>query len=294
MLQERHFIKRLAKRLINCENRNINKILFVCILLLIRLGRVLNLLLFQILTMGFKNFILILSLLILARMSQVSKFERVLSPINVTSNLLEFNFSISGPGPGAEQAGQWLDVQFSWLAQGLSAHGARHELGGGRGLLSNDLWTPSHRWEYSISSNLHFVYVQMIRQNIYENIWNWGASPELSGLDFINPSLRLSSLGRKLRMFGSVFFISDFCFRNDFDWSEVSLAPGDGWGEYVEEYESSLCVSLDIDHGFRWDTRWVGNCNVVIADIVRFIWDFPPFQILPGSNGYRISLSNWA
>ena len=103
--------------------------------------------------MGFKNFIL--SLLILARMSQVSKFERVLSPINVTSNLLEFNFSISGPGPGAEQAGQWLDVQFSWLAQGLSTYGARHELGGGRGLLSNDLWTPSHRWEYSISSNLH-------------------------------------------------------------------------------------------------------------------------------------------
>ena len=47
------------------------------------------------------------------------------------------------------------------------------------------------------------------------------------------------------------------CFRNDFDWSEVSLSPGDGWGEYVEEYESSLCVSLDIDHGFRWDTRSV-------------------------------------
>ena len=46
-------------------------------------------------------------------MSQVSKFERVLSPINVTSNLLEFNFSISGPGLGGEQAGQWLDVQFS-------------------------------------------------------------------------------------------------------------------------------------------------------------------------------------
>ena len=45
------------------------------------------------------------------------------------------------------------------------------------------------------------------------------------------------------------------CFRNDFDWSEVSLSPGDGWGEYVEEYESSLCVSLDIDHGYRWDTR---------------------------------------
>ena len=52
-----------------------------------------------------------------------------------------------------------------------------------------------------------------------------------------------------------LFLISDFCFRNDFDWSEVSLAPGDGWGEYVEEYESSLCVSLDIDHGYRWDTR---------------------------------------
>ena len=76
-------------------------------------------------------------------------------------------------------------------------------------------------------------------------------------------------------MFSSVFFISDFCFRNDFDWSEVSLAPGDGWGEYVEEYESSLCVSLDIDHGYRWDTRykvWDGNCNfVIIADVVRFI-----------------------
>ena len=46
-----------------------------------------------------------------------------------------------------------------------------------------------------------------------------------------------------------------YYFRNDFDWSEVSLAAGDGWGEYIEEYESSLCVSLDIDHGYRWDTR---------------------------------------
>ena len=55
----------------------------------------------------------------------------------------------------------------------------------------------------------------------------------------------------------------------------MSLAPGDGWGEYVEEYESSLCVSLDIDHGYRWDTRYKvrdGNCNfVIIADVVRFI-----------------------
>ena len=125
MLQERHFIKRLAKRLINCENRNINRILFVCACLQKKQARKFiyfisdqtgigskSTLLFQILTMGFKNFIL--SLLILARMSQVSKFERVLSPINVTSNLhLEFNFSISGPGLGGEQAGQWLDVQFS-------------------------------------------------------------------------------------------------------------------------------------------------------------------------------------
>ena len=182
------------------------------ILFLIRLGWVLNLLLFQILTMGFKNFIL--SLLILARMSQVSKFERVLSPINVTSNLhLEFNFSISGPGLGGEQAGQWLDVQLSWLAQSLSVHRARHELGGGWGLLSNDLWSPSHRWEYSISSNLHFVYVQMIQQNIYENIWNWETSQELSGLDFINLSLRLSSLGRKLKtLFNPSFSISDYYF----------------------------------------------------------------------------------
>ena len=124
MLQERHFIKRLAKRLINCENRNINRILFVCACLQKKQARKFIYFisdqtgisleftfLFQILTMGFKSFIL--SLLILARMSQVSKFERVLSPINVTSNLLEFNFSISGPGVGGEQAGQWLDVQFS-------------------------------------------------------------------------------------------------------------------------------------------------------------------------------------
>ena len=34
------------------------------------------------------------------------------------------------------------------------------------------------------------------------------------------------------------------------------MAPGDGWGEYVEEYEAALCVSLDIDHGYRWDTRY--------------------------------------
>lgn len=119
--------------------------------LLISLRSVLNLLLFQILTMGFKSFIL--SLLILARMSQVSKFERVLSPINVTSNL-QFNFSIStsGPGPGAGQAGQWVAVHFYWLASSLSPHRALHELGGGGGLLPDDLWTPSHRFEYSIST----------------------------------------------------------------------------------------------------------------------------------------------
>ena len=35
------------------------------------------------------------------------------------------------------------------------------------------------------------------------------------------------------------------CFRNDFDWSEVSLSPGDGWGEYVEEYEVSLLSFAD-------------------------------------------------
>ena len=76
------------------------------------------------------------------------------------------------------------------------------------------------------------------------------------------------------------------CPSNDFDWSEESLEPGvgwgepglegglqhglegglegglerglepgAGWGEYVEEYEAALCVSLDIDRGFRWDTR---------------------------------------
>jgi len=49
---------------------------------------------------------------------------------------------------------------------------------------------------------------------------------------------------------------TQFTWTNDFDWSEVSLSPGDGWGEYVEEYEAALCVSLDIDHGYRWDTRY--------------------------------------
>jgi len=49
---------------------------------------------------------------------------------------------------------------------------------------------------------------------------------------------------------------TQFTWTNDFDWSEVSMSPGDGWGEYVEEYEAALCVSLDIDHGYRWDTRY--------------------------------------
>ena len=39
------------------------------------------------------------------------------------------------------------------------------------------------------------------------------------------------------------------------------MSAGDGWGEYVEEYESSLCVSLDIDHGYRWDTRYFRKFN---------------------------------
>ena len=33
--------------------------------------------------------------------------------------------------------------------------------------------------------------------------------------------------------------------RNDFDWSEESLSPGAGWGEYVEEYEVSLLSFAD-------------------------------------------------
>merc|ERR1719317_633845 len=49
---------------------------------------------------------------------------------------------------------------------------------------------------------------------------------------------------------------TQFTWTNDFDWSEASLSPGDGWGEYVEEYEAALCVSLDIEHGYRWDTRY--------------------------------------
>ena len=42
--------------------------------------------------------------------------------------------------------------------------------------------------------------------------------------------------------------------RNDFDWSSA-VSTGEGWGEDVEEYEASLCVSLAIEHGYRWDTR---------------------------------------
>ena len=34
-------------------------------------------------------------------------------------------------------------------------------------------------------------------------------------------------------------------YRNDFDWSEESLSPGAGWGEYVEEYEVSLLSFAD-------------------------------------------------
>ena len=62
-------------------------------------------------------------------------------------------------------------------------------------------------------------------------------------------SHKIADLTRKV-----ISELSDYS-RNDFDWSEVSLSPGDGWGEYVEEYEAALCVSLDIDHGYRWDTR---------------------------------------
>ena len=112
------------------------------------------------------------------------------------------------------------------------------------------------------------------------------------------------------------------CFRNDFDWSEVSLSPGDGWGEYVEEYESSLCVSLDIDHGYRWDTRWVepdggapSNTAQWIVSAATSVFDkltilrslfslfiiscnselelITLFQILPGGDGVWIRLSNW-
>lgn len=67
---------------------------------------------------------------------------------------------------------------------------------------------------------------------------------------------------------------TQFTWTNDFDWSEVSLAPGDGWGEYVEEYESSLCVSLDIDHGYRWDTRYCQGVMVTgsVCQIELPLW----------------------
>ena len=43
-----------------------------------------------------------------------------------------------------------------------------------------------------------------------------------------------------------------YAFRNDFDWSEESLAPGAVWGEYVEEYEEHLA----------WEKRWM---NAVLS-----------------------------
>ena len=41
--------------------------------------------------------------------------------------------------------------------------------------------------------------------------------------------------------------------RNDFDWSEESLSPGAGWGEYVEEYEVSdtFFVHFSLTDGFE-------------------------------------------
>lgn len=209
-------------------------------------------------------------------MSQVSKFERVLSPINVTSNL-QFNFSTLGPGPGAEQAGQWMDVHFYWLAPSISPHRALHELGRGGGLLPNDLRTPSHRFDnIQYSFNLHFGWCFRWFSRVFtriseaeEHIWRC--------LDRSSPVQASDSVHLDVSWQLCAFFISDKIFRNDFDWSEVSLAPGDGWGEYVEEYETSLCVSLDIDHGYRWDTRWAwaGNCNFVI-------WDFRCFRYCQG------------
>jgi len=43
---------------------------------------------------------------------------------------------------------------------------------------------------------------------------------------------------------------------DDFSWSDVDIPASSVWGEYVEEYETALCVSLDIDYGYRWDTRY--------------------------------------
>ena len=110
----------------------------------------------------------------------------------------------------------------------------------------------------------------MIQRKSSGSFWTGRRFLELFGLGCTSLSHRHSSLGRE-SLFGrnanfwqpvsinnrsnAVGFPYVSIPRNDFDWSEVSMAPGDGWGEYVEEYEAALCVSLDIDHGFRWDTR---------------------------------------
>ena len=77
-----------------------------------------------------------------------------------------------------------------------------------------------------------------------------------SGLGFTNRAPRHSSRGREQNTMDlNIFQTNDS--RNDFDWSEESLSPGAGWGEYVEEYEVS-------------DTS-LSNCNFDSLMVLRII-----------------------
>ena len=73
--------------------------------------------------------------------------------------------------------------------------------------------------------------------------------PVQFGLDFTSRDPRHSSRGRKEMIIPlptpspSKWRECKFQFvilRNDFDWSEESLSPGAGWGEYVEEFEVAI------------------------------------------------------
>ena len=71
-------------------------------------------------------------------------------------------------------------------------------------------------------------------------------------------------------------------YRNDFDWSEESLSPGAGWGEYVEEYEVSLLSFADDFNSWWW--RYIGHQGLCLKLVLKCFLSLMRVQLKKKSN----------
>ena len=116
-----------------------------------------------------------------------------------------------------------MDVCKSWCVSSISVHRTCHELGWGRGLLSDGVWSSGHRLSSSVCETDFKYALQMILQNIWGSIWSLKTFPEQSGLAFINPNHKHSLHGRKWRTIFRKIFLQIFLFNSNHQFSNKNV-----------------------------------------------------------------------